>query len=56
MIYYGDEAGMWGADDPSERKPMVWQDLTYEDERSHSVLGKSRTSDEVKFDNSLHEF
>ncbi|MEW5693952.1 MAG: alpha-amylase family glycosyl hydrolase [Candidatus Hydrogenedentota bacterium] len=27
MIYYGDEAGMWGADDPSDRKPMLWQDL-----------------------------
>ncbi|RMF06190.1 MAG: glycoside hydrolase family 13 protein, partial [Candidatus Neomarinimicrobiota bacterium] len=23
-IYYGDEAGMWGADDPDCRKPMVW--------------------------------
>ena len=27
MIYYGDEAGMWGADDPSNRKPMLWEDL-----------------------------
>ena len=27
MIYYGDEAGMWGADDPTCRKPMLWQDL-----------------------------
>ncbi|GIX45671.1 MAG: hypothetical protein KatS3mg130_2079 [Candidatus Sumerlaea sp.] len=27
MIYYGDEAGMWGADDPSDRKPMIWKDL-----------------------------
>jgi cyclomaltodextrinase / maltogenic alpha-amylase / neopullulanase len=27
MIYYGDEAGMWGADDPSNRMPMVWRDL-----------------------------
>jgi glycosidase len=27
MIFYGDEAGMWGADDPSDRKPMLWQDL-----------------------------
>ena len=27
LIYYGDEVGMWGADDPSNRKPMLWNDL-----------------------------
>ncbi|MFT7677028.1 MAG: cyclomaltodextrinase [Planctomycetota bacterium] len=27
MVYYGDEAGMWGSDDPNNRKPMLWQDL-----------------------------
>ncbi len=32
MIYYGDEVGMWGADDPHDRKPMVWEDMSYEDE------------------------
>ncbi len=32
MIYYGDEVGMWGANDPDCRKPMVWADLTYDDE------------------------
>ncbi len=32
MIYYGDEVGMWGANDPCCRKPMVWDNLNYEDE------------------------
>ena len=32
MIYYGDEVGMWGADDPHDRKPMVWDELVYENE------------------------
>jgi cyclomaltodextrinase / maltogenic alpha-amylase / neopullulanase len=32
MIYYGDECGMWGANDPCCRKPMVWGDLVYADE------------------------
>lgn len=32
MIYYGDEVGMWGANDPCCRKPMVWADLKYADE------------------------
>lgn len=27
MIYYGDELGMWGSDDPNNRKPMLWPDL-----------------------------
>ena len=26
MTYYGNEAGMWGADDPSDRQPFVWDD------------------------------
>jgi glycosidase len=49
MIYYGDEAGMWGSDDPDCRKPMVWPDLEYEDEISHP-FGKSRLADAVVFD------
>lgn len=56
MIYYGDEAGMWGADDPDDRKPMLWADLTYENERSHPLPGKARTDDEVKFDRDLFEY
>lgn len=34
-IWYGDEVGMWGADDPDCRKPMVWNDITYEPELNH---------------------
>jgi glycosidase len=32
MIYYGDEVGMWGGNDPDCRKPMVWDDIAYDDE------------------------
>ncbi|PIQ20896.1 MAG: alpha-amylase [Cytophagales bacterium CG18_big_fil_WC_8_21_14_2_50_42_9] len=32
MIYYGDEVGMWGANDPDCRKPMVWADKKYDPE------------------------
>ncbi len=32
MIYYGDEVGMWGADDPHDRQPMVWDNLKYNDQ------------------------
>lgn len=32
VVYYGDELGMWGADDPNNRKPMLWDDIEYEKE------------------------
>jgi cyclomaltodextrinase len=56
MIYYGDEAGMWGADDPDDRKPMIWEDLTYENERSHPMPGKTRSDDTVRFDKDLFNY
>jgi glycosidase len=55
MIYYGDEAGMWGGDDPDCRKPMVWPDLEYEPEVSHP-FGKQRPKDEVKFEKDIYEW
>jgi glycosidase len=39
-IWNGDEVGMWGADDPDMRKPMVWSDLEYEDEAAHPSGGE----------------
>ena len=39
MIYYGDEVGMWGADDPTNRKPMLWRDLEpYENPDENFVM------------------
>ena len=55
MVYYGDETGMWGADDPDDRKPMVWDDLKYDDERTSPIAAKSRTPDRVAFDQTLHD-
>ena len=51
-IWYGDEVGMWGADDPDPRKPMVWDDLEYEDESTHP-LGRPREPDPVAPDMQL---
>ena len=55
MMYYGTESGMWGADDPDDRKPMVWDDLTYEDERTHP-FGMPRAADHVSFDHNLFSY
>ncbi|MCS6989738.1 MAG: glycoside hydrolase family 13 protein [Chloroherpetonaceae bacterium] len=41
MLYYGTEAGMWGADDPDCRKPMVWREFQYDDENAELLTGKS---------------
>jgi len=51
-IYYGDEAGMWGGDDPDCRKPMVWKEFKYDIEKSHP-LGKPRPEDSVYFDEDI---
>lgn len=56
MVYYGDEAGMWGGDDPDCRKPMVWPDLKFEDEQSHPLPGKNRGPNQVAFDSSLYTY
>ena len=39
MVYYGDEAGMWGSDDPNNRKPMLWKDLEpYDSSEDNRVM------------------
>ncbi|MDC6367315.1 MULTISPECIES: alpha-amylase family glycosyl hydrolase [Flavobacteriaceae] len=34
-IWQGEELGMWGGDFPDCRKPMVWDDIQFEDEKTH---------------------
>ncbi|MDR3667353.1 MAG: glycoside hydrolase family 13 protein [Ignavibacteriaceae bacterium] len=52
MIYYGDEGGMWGGDDPDCRKPMVWSGIKYDTETA-DPLGRERKPDPVSFNNDL---
>jgi cyclomaltodextrinase len=53
MIYYGDEAGMWGANDPCCRKPMVWPDLEYDGEAYLPDGSKRKIPDRVEFNEEL---
>lgn len=55
MIYYGDEAGMWGGDDPDCRKPMVWPEFFFSPE-THHPLGIPRNPDSVKFNKDLYSW
>ena len=51
-IWNGDEMGMWGGDDPDVRKPLLWPDYDFEDERTHP-LGLERRPDVVSADHQL---
>ena len=37
IIYYGDEKGMWGADSPRNRKPMLWEDYEPYDPETDNI-------------------
>ncbi len=54
-IYNGDEAGMWGGDDPDCRKPNVWPEFIYESESAHP-FNFTREPDKVKFDQNLYDW
>ena len=53
MIYYGDEVGMWGANDPDCRKPMVWEDMVYEDEATSFDGTPREVADKVEVNRDL---
>lgn len=56
LVYYGDEAGMWGADDPDDRKPMMWPEMQFEPESTHPLPGRDRPTDSLAFDANLFDF
>ncbi len=55
MVYYGDEVGMWGANDPDDRKPMLWPDIRYSDECAlpNGSLRPLDKCDKVEINNDL---
>ena len=56
MIYYGDEAGMWGANDPDCRKPMMWKELVFKNEVL-SASGSSKINpSKVFFDENIYNW
>ncbi len=42
-IWNGDERGMWGADDPDCRKPLVWEDIAHQPQqyRPDGTIGEA---------------
>lgn len=54
-IWAGDEMGMWGSDDPHTRKPLMWPDLEFEDEKG-SLYGFKRPADPVSFNEDIFNY
>ncbi|TGE28731.1 glycoside hydrolase family 13 protein [Hymenobacter metallicola] len=52
MIFYGDEAGLWGSNDPDCRKPMLWPGQAYQPE-THNPDQTTHAPDEVRFNEEL---
>lgn len=55
MVYYGDEAGMWGANDPDCRKPMVWPGMSYAPEAVLPNQSPQPKPDSVAFNSDLFQ-
>lgn len=56
MIYYGDEVGMWGVNDPCCRKPMLWDDVSYESENTLPNGTHTSIDNEVSIDYDLLDY
>ena len=56
FIYYGDEVGMWGADDPDCRKPMIWPGMNYENESAKPFGTFLKHGNKVKQNENLLNF
>ena len=55
-IYYGDEVGMWGANDPCCRKPMLWDEYNYDDEKVNPDQSIKNKIDKNFVNKELFEF
>ncbi len=56
QIWNGDEMGMWGADDPNCRKPLMWPELKMEKEYRNNFQPGEKSYDKIRFDKKLFEF
>ena len=55
-IWNGDEFGMWGGDDPDERKPLWWEELKIEPENRNNLKPGPKIPEETGFNRPLFEY
>ena len=54
-IWNGDELGMWGADDPDNRKPLWWPEIKFDPE-TQSNFSSYSYKQEVGYDADMHQY
>ena len=56
QIWNGEEMGMWGADDPNPRKPLMWKELKFDPETRSNIQPGPKTYDKVAFNQVQFDF
>lgn len=56
QIWNGEEMGMWGADDPNGRKPLMWKEFKFDPETRNNIQPGPNTYDKVAFNQSQFDF
>jgi len=56
QIWNGEEMGMWGADDPYGRKPLMWKEMKFEPENRNNISKQKPVYDKVRFDQATFNF
>jgi cyclomaltodextrinase len=52
QVWNGEEMGMWGADDPNGRKPLMWKEYKFDPETRNNIQPGQKTYDTVAFNQS----
>ena len=55
-IYNGEEMGMWGGDDPEDRKPLWWKEFSFDPETRTNFQPGAKTYDAVGFNEAHFSF
>lgn len=55
-IWNGDEFGMWGGDDPDERKPLWWKEYKINPESRTNIQPGPKSFDSISFNEELHSY
>lgn len=55
-IWNGEEMGMWGADDPFNRKPLMWKEFSFQPETRNNFQPGPKTYDPVGFNSVLFDY
>jgi len=56
QIWNGEEMGMWGADDPNCRKPLMWKEFKFSPETRNNFQPGTKTYDKVEFNQAQYNF